>query len=55
MASLEDRMVNTQRAILLQSKEIGLGKNLSDIKTNILTLQMRLLMESDPVARCHVG
>ena len=50
MASLEDHMVNTQHAILLQSKEIGLGKNLSDIKTNILTLQMRLLMESDPVA-----
>ena len=50
MVSLEDHMVNTQRAILLQLKEIGLGKNLSDIKTNILTLQMHLLMESDPVA-----
>ena len=50
MVSLEDRMVNTQHAILLQSKEIGLGKNLSDIKTNILTLQMCLLMELDPVA-----
>jgi hypothetical protein len=54
MASLEDRMVNTQRAILLQSKEIGLGKNLSDVKTNILTLQMRLLMEADPVARNEI-
>jgi len=54
MASLKDHMVNTQHAILLQLKEIGLGKNLSDIKTNILTLQMCLLMEADPAVHNEI-
>jgi len=48
ITSLEDRMVNTQRAILAQSQEVGFSRNLSDIKTNILTLQMKLLTEQNP-------
>ena len=51
IAGLEDRMVNTQRAILAQSQEVGLSRNLSDMKTNRIMLQTKLLLESDPAQR----
>lgn len=51
ISSLEDRMVNAQRAILAQSQEVGLSRNLSDMKTNALMLQTRLLFEPDPTQR----
>ncbi|KAF8953176.1 hypothetical protein BDZ97DRAFT_1873597 [Flammula alnicola] len=48
IAGLEDRVVNTQRAILAQSREIGLTRNVTDTSVNILTLQMNIILENNP-------
>ncbi|KAF8157252.1 hypothetical protein B0H34DRAFT_675560 [Crassisporium funariophilum] len=55
VAALEDRVVNTQRAILSQSQEIALGRNLSDIKTNLLNLEVRLILEQNPVQQDKIN
>ena len=48
MSSLENRIVNTQRALLAQSQEVSLTRNLSNINTDIVKLQTKLLFETDP-------
>ena len=48
MSSLEDRVVNTQRALLAQAQEVSLSRNLSDTNTDILKLQTKLVFENDP-------
>ena len=48
MSNLEHRIVNTQRALLAQSQEVSLTRNLSDINTDIVKLQTKLLFETDP-------
>ncbi|KAF9033868.1 hypothetical protein BJ165DRAFT_1514521 [Panaeolus papilionaceus] len=45
--SLEDRVTKTQYAILAQSRELGLNRNLTDNSTNILNLKMQILLERD--------
>ena len=51
MSGLEHRIVNTQRALLAQSQEVSLSRNLSDINTEIVKLETRLLFETDPHKR----
>jgi hypothetical protein len=46
--SLENRVVNTQRAILAQSREIGLSRNIADSTANIQTLEMHIMLENNP-------
>ena len=48
ISNLEHRIVNTQRALLAQSKEVSLSRNLSDVNTEIIKLQTKLLFETDP-------
>ena len=48
MSNLEHRIVNTERALLSQSQEVSLSRNLSDINTVIIKLQTKLLFETDP-------
>jgi hypothetical protein len=48
ITGLEDRVVKTQRAILAQSQEIGLTRNVTDTSVNILTLEMNIMLERDP-------
>ena len=48
MSNLEHRIVNTQRALLAQSQEVSLSRNLSDINTDIIKLQTKLLFETNP-------
>ncbi|KAF8164063.1 hypothetical protein BJ912DRAFT_1068585 [Pholiota molesta] len=45
---LETRVVNTQRAILAQSREISLSRNVTDTGVNILTLEMNIMLEKNP-------
>ena len=47
ISHLENRIVGTQRALLAQSQEVGLSRNLSDINADIIRLQTRLLFEKD--------
>ena len=49
ISSLENRVVNTQRALLAQAQEVSISRNLSDTNTDILRLQTKLLVESDPL------
>jgi hypothetical protein len=48
ISHLEHRVVNNQRALLAQSQEVSLSRNLSDINTDIIKLQTKLLFETDP-------
>lgn len=54
IAGLEERVVTTQRAILAQSQEMALARNLSDNANNILNLEFRALIESDPVKKAQL-
>jgi hypothetical protein len=53
MSNLEHQIVNTpgQRALLAQSQEVSLTRNLSNIYTDIIQLQTKLLFETDPHQR----
>ena len=51
MSHLEHRIVGTQRALLAQSQEVGLSRNLSDINADIIRLQTKLLFETNPHQR----
>ena len=51
MSHLENRIVGTQRALLAQSQEVGLSRNLSDITADVIRLQTRLLFETNPNQR----
>lgn len=55
ISSLEDRVVNTQQALLAQAQEVSLSRNLSDTNTDILKLQTKLLFENDPLKKKHIG
>jgi hypothetical protein len=48
ISNLEHRIINNQRALLAQSQELSLSRNLSDINTEIIKLQTKLLFEMDP-------
>ena len=51
ISDLQDRILSTQRAVILQSMERGLLRNLADLKTNKVAVQMKLLSEMDNVKR----
>ncbi|KDR77657.1 hypothetical protein GALMADRAFT_245786 [Galerina marginata CBS 339.88] len=52
--NLEDRVMTTQRALLTQSKEIGLSRNLADNTGTLLNLELHLLIESDPAKKVQL-
>jgi hypothetical protein len=54
IAGLEERVVTTQRAILAQSQELALARNLSDNANDILNLEFRTLIETDPVKKAQL-
>ena len=54
IAGLEERVVTTQRAILAQSQELALARNLSDNANNILNLEFRMLIETDPIKKAQL-
>ena len=54
IAGLEERVVTTQRAILAQSQELALARNLSDNANNILNLEFRTLIETDPIKKAQL-
>jgi hypothetical protein len=47
ISSLENQVINTQRALLAQAQEVSLSRNLSDCNNDILKLQTKLLFETD--------
>ena len=49
-----DRLVNTQRAILVQSQELSLSRAITDMRSNMLSLQVNLLLKSDETKRCEM-
>ncbi len=54
VSNLEDRVSKTQNAILAQSREIGLTRNITDNSVNMLTLQMQILLEKDPAQKTQL-
>ena len=54
IAGLEECVVTTQRAILAQSQELALARNLSDNANNILNLKFRTLIETDPIKKAQL-
>jgi len=45
--NMEDRIVNTQRAILFQSQELCLTRALTDLKSNSMSFKVNLMLEMD--------
>lgn len=54
ITGLEEYIITTQRAILAQSQEMALAKNLLDNANNILNFEFCMLIESDPVKRTQL-
>ena len=48
VSNLDGRLVSSQCAILAQSAELGLTRNLSDLRANKMTLKMQLLVGMEP-------
>jgi len=44
---MENRLVNTQRAILFQSQELSLTRAITDLHSNTISLKVNLMLESD--------
>jgi len=42
-----ERIVDTQRAILFQSHELSLNRTMTDLKSDTLSLKVKLLLEND--------
>jgi hypothetical protein len=47
VSDMENRLVNTQRAILLQSQELSLTRAMTELRSSTISLKVNLMLEND--------
>jgi len=52
---METRLISTQRAILFQSQEVALTRALTDVRSNVISLRVNHLLETDETKKKDIG
>lgn len=54
VSEMENRLVSTQRAILFQSQELSLTRALTDLRSNTISLRVKLMLEDNEVRKVEM-